>query len=204
MPLRVEAAVLDRVNSIPLGQSVNVQILNFSKEEFRQHQLSGTEKSYDKIVVGAAVLRNASVLHKAPTILLLKRAAHEVYYPGVFELPSGNVDSDDATIKHALVREMLEETGLEINNIVTELNPMTYTTEKSVVDNTGRAILISKTCVQLNYIVSVPNLDACVKLNAEEHSESIWAMESELDGLEITSAMRIVIREAFKWWVGRC
>ncbi|KAL5331624.1 hypothetical protein ACEPPN_001159 [Leptodophora sp. 'Broadleaf-Isolate-01'] len=94
-------AVPNRVNAISLGQSVNPQILNFSREEFRQHQLSATKQSYDKIVVGAAVLRDASAFHKIPSILLLKRAAHEVYFPSVFKLPGGKVDPDDPTIKHA-------------------------------------------------------------------------------------------------------
>ncbi|KAH9210434.1 NUDIX hydrolase domain-like protein [Leptodontidium sp. 2 PMI_412] len=192
-------AVPNRVNAISLGQSVNPQILNFSREEFRQHQLSATKQSYDKIVVGAAVLRHASAFHKIPSILLLKRAAHEVYFPSVFKLPGGKVDPDDPTIKHALVREMQEETGLEINNIFTELKPMIYTTEKAVVNDTGREILVSKSCIQLNYVVSVADSDVDVKLNAEEHSESTWVTEGELDSLDITSAMRIVIREAFGW-----
>ncbi|KAH6716180.1 hypothetical protein BKA61DRAFT_672462 [Leptodontidium sp. MPI-SDFR-AT-0119] len=175
-------AVPNRVNAISLGQSVNPQILNFSREEFRQHQLSATKQSYDKIVVGAAVLRDASAFHKIPSILLLKRAAHEVYFPSVFKLPGGKVDPDDPTIKHA-----------------SQLKPMIYTTEKAVVNDTGREILVSKSCIQLNYVVSVADSDADVKLNAEEHSESTWVTEGELDSLDITSAMRIVIREAFGW-----
>ncbi|KAI9739316.1 MAG: hypothetical protein M1834_007529 [Cirrosporium novae-zelandiae] len=151
--------------------------------------------------VGAAVLRYVSASHTIPSILLLKRAAHEVYSPSVFELPSRNVDPDDPTLKHALVREMQEETDLEINDIVAESKPMIFTTEKAVVDNTGREILVSKSCIQLNYVVSVSDSDAHVKLSAEEHSESTWATEGELDRLDITSAMRTMIREAFGWAV---
>lgn len=189
----------NRVNSILLGESVNPYILNFSREEFRQHQLSATKQPYDKVVVGAAAFRCVSTSHTIPSILLLKRVANEVYFPGVFELPSGNVDPDDPTIKHALFREMQEETGLEINDIVTELKPMIYTTDKAVVDDTGGEILVSKSCIQLNYVISVSNSDADVKLSAEEYSESVWATEGELDRLDITSAMRVVIREAFGW-----
>jgi 8-oxo-dGTP pyrophosphatase MutT (NUDIX family) len=127
----------------------------------------------------------------------LKRAAHEVYFPNVFELPSGKVDPEDLTIKHALAREVQEETGLDITGIIAELKPMVYTTEKTVVDDTGREILVSKSAIQLNYIVSVSNGD--VKLNADEHPESSWATEGELQGLNITSAMRVVIQDTFEW-----
>jgi 8-oxo-dGTP pyrophosphatase MutT (NUDIX family) len=183
-------AASNRVDSIPLGDSINPHILNSSREEFRQQQLSATGQPYDKVVVGAAALRYTSD-SSSPRILLLKRAAHEVYFPGVFELPSGKVDPADPTIKHALVREMLEETSLGINEIITELKPMIYTTEKTVLDDKGQESVISKSCIQLNYVVSIS--DADVVLNADEHSESTWATEVELDRLEITSAMRVAV-----------
>ncbi|KAH7317429.1 hypothetical protein BKA65DRAFT_410978, partial [Rhexocercosporidium sp. MPI-PUGE-AT-0058] len=80
-------------------------------------------------------------------ILLLKKAAYEVYFPNVFELPSGKVNPINPIIKHTPVREMHEETSLKINNIFTELKPIIYTTEKAVVNNTGREILVFKSCI---------------------------------------------------------
>ncbi|OCL08129.1 hypothetical protein AOQ84DRAFT_377048 [Glonium stellatum] len=188
-----------RVESISLGESINQQILNASRDEFRKLQPSTTGQPYDKVVVGAAALRYASDsgFPKTPSILLLKRAAHEVYFPNVFELPSGKVDPEDPTIQHALVREVQEETGLDVTAIVAELKPMIYSTDKMVLDNSGRDVLISKSAIQLNYIVSISNGN--VKLSANEHSESTWATEGELDGLNITSAMRVVVQEVLKW-----
>jgi 8-oxo-dGTP pyrophosphatase MutT (NUDIX family) len=180
-------------------ESINQQILNASRDEFRKLQPSATGQPYDKIVVGAAALRYASGLGfpKIPRILLLKRVAHEIYFPNVFELPSGKVDPEDPTIKHALIREVQEETGLNVIEFVAELKPMIYTTDKMVVDNTGRDVLVSKSAIQLNYVISISDGD--VKLSADEHSESIWATKEELDGLNITSAMRVVVQEAFAW-----
>jgi 8-oxo-dGTP pyrophosphatase MutT (NUDIX family) len=188
------------VDSILLGKPIDSRILNSSGWEFRQQYLSETGKPYDKIVVGAAAIRYASSDsggNAIPSILLLKRAAHEAYFPGVFELPSGKVDPEDPTIKHALFREVLEETSLEIKKIFADLKPMLYMTEKKIINDAGREILLSKKCIQLNYVVSVS--DADVKLCADEHSESIWAMEGDLDRLDITSAMRAVVQEAFRW-----
>lgn len=182
--------------ALPVGKSVNKQLLNSSADEFRKLQPSASGQSYDKIVVGAATLQSS----ETPRILLLKRAAHEPYFPNVFELPSGKVDPGDPSLEHALVREVYEETGLHVTEILTELKPMIYTTEKTIVNDTAREILVTKSAIQLNYVVSVS--DGEVKLSADEHSESCWASERELGELDITEAMKSVIGEAFEWAAG--
>ncbi|KAK1246441.1 hypothetical protein MKX08_000243 [Trichoderma sp. CBMAI-0020] len=165
-------------------------LLSLSLDEFRKSQLSESGQPYDKIVVGAAAFRYGPD-STSPIILLLKRAAHEPYFPNVFELPSGKVDPDDETLKGALVREVKEETGLDIVEIHAALNPMTYSTEKTVVDDVGKEVIVSKNAMQLNFVVSV-SADT-VALNADEHSDSRWATEDELN------AMRLVVQEAFQW-----
>lgn len=87
----------------------------------------------DKIVVGAAVVRTSRSGHRE--ILLLKRAAHEVYFPGVFEIHGGNVDESDTSVRDALVREVAEETGLTVSGILNALELFTYITEKQVITN---------------------------------------------------------------------
>jgi 8-oxo-dGTP pyrophosphatase MutT (NUDIX family) len=183
--------------AIPVAKSVNQHLLNSTVDEFRKLQPSASGRPYDKIVIGAATLQSSGT----PRILLLKRAAHEPYFPNVFELPSGKVDLDDPTLKHALVREVYEETGLYVTEILAELKPMIYTTEKTIVDDTARETLVSKSAIQLNYVVSVS--DGEVKLSADEHSESCWAGEQELGKLDITEAMSSVIQEAFEWAASR-
>lgn len=110
------------------------------------------------------------------------------------------MDAQDLTIQHALVREVREGTGLEVMKIIAELKPMTYTTEKNIVNDNGEKILVSKSAIQLNYVISVSEGD--VKVNPDEHSESLWVTEQDLDKLEITNAMRVVVQEAFKWAAG--
>ena len=187
------------VKSPPVGKPVNMQVLNSSADEFRKLQPAASGHPYDKVVVGAATLRYTSdlTLSKMPRILLLKRAPHEPYFPNVFELPSGKVDPNDPTLKYALAREVQEETGLDVNEVLAELKPMIYRTEKTVIDDTGREAFISKTAIQLNYVVSVSSGE--VKLSADEHSESYWATEEDLGKLDITTEMRAVIQEAFEW-----
>lgn len=63
----------------------------------------------DTLVVGVLILVNKSVL-------LLQRAATERYYPNIWELPSGKVEPEDATLLDAAARECMEETGLRSPN----------------------------------------------------------------------------------------
>lgn len=191
-------AIPKHIKSLPVGTPVNLQLLSSSAGEFRKAHPSASGRPYDKVVVGAAALQHASGSpSQTPRILLLKRAPHEPYYPNVFELPSGKVDPDDPTLKHALFREVKEETGLDVAEILAELEPMIYSTEKSTTGAAGEEVLVSKSAIQLNYVVSVS--PGTIKLSADEHSESCWASEADLAGLDITDAMRTVIREAFQW-----
>ncbi|KAL6697943.1 NUDIX hydrolase domain-like protein [Trichoderma pleuroticola] len=192
-------ATQTHVESLTIDKSVNLQILNYSAKEFREYQLSASGRQYDKLVVAAAILRHIPNLASSnmPKILLLKRAPHEPYFPNIFELPSGKVDLNDLTLKHALVREVKEETGLYITKILTQLGPMTYQTEKTVRSDTGIEASVVKSAIQLNYVVSVS--DGMVKLSVNEHSESRWASEEEFNELDITTETKAIIREAFQW-----
>lgn len=192
-------ATSKHVESLPVGTPVNLQLLSSSAEEFRKSHPSASGRPYDKVVVGAATLQQeaSGSPSKTPRILLLKRAPHEPYYPNVFELPSGKVDPDDPSLKHALFREVKEETGLDVAEILAELEPMIYSTEKTITGAAGEEVLVFKSAIQLNYVVSVS--PGTIKLSADEHSESCWASEADLAGLDITDAMRAVIREAFQW-----
>ena len=75
----------------------------------------------NKITVGAAIFRTSK--NGRSEILLLKRAAYETYYPGVFEIPGGKVDDSDTSIRSAVVREVHEETGLAITKVTNSLKP---------------------------------------------------------------------------------
>jgi 8-oxo-dGTP pyrophosphatase MutT (NUDIX family) len=78
-----------------------------ARSQVQQKNLSSGVLMFDKIVISSIIL-------KISRLLLLKHTAHEIYYSNVFELPSGNVDSTDPTLAHALAREVGEEAGLKI------------------------------------------------------------------------------------------
>jgi 8-oxo-dGTP pyrophosphatase MutT (NUDIX family) len=158
--------------------------LSMTRAEFRETHFSSTGKPYDKIVIGAIVFIGNR-------ILLLKRASDEIYYPNVFELPSGNVDETDPTLAHALSREFKEKTGLHIKSVLSELlPPFEYETSKMV-----GGVQVSKSCVQVNFVVGVEGDEIVV--NPEEHSVGIWAGTDEFERLEMTEGMRGLVRKAF-------
>ena len=101
----------------------------------------------------------------------------------------------DPQLSHALAREVKEETGLTITRIVEELlPPFEYETSK-VVD----AVEVRKRCIQVNFLVEVENGE--VKVNPEEHSTAVWADGKDMEGLEMTDGMRVLVRRAFEQFV---
>ncbi|KAG4440176.1 hypothetical protein IFR05_004321 [Cadophora sp. M221] len=73
-------------------------------------QWSTTHPRLPHICVGALIFR-LSPLTQKPQILLIKRASSDVF-PNAWEIPGGGVESTDATLLYAVVREVWEETGL--------------------------------------------------------------------------------------------
>jgi 8-oxo-dGTP pyrophosphatase MutT (NUDIX family) len=47
-------------------------------------------------------------------VLITRRPSYMRSFPGAFVFPGGNVDADDESLGHALSREIMEETGLDV------------------------------------------------------------------------------------------
>ncbi|KAI2631849.1 hypothetical protein GGR54DRAFT_645859 [Hypoxylon sp. NC1633] len=78
------------------------------------------------------------------------------------------VDPNNSTLKHALVRKVQEETNLDFTRILVELKSMVYTNEKTIIDGVYQEVVVSKTAIQLNYVVLASPGE--VKINADEYS----------------------------------
>jgi 8-oxo-dGTP diphosphatase len=91
-------------------------------------------------------------------ILVLKRVAGDEY-GGLEELPSGGVEPGE-TVREALAREILEETGLTIEAAGPFLFEFTYPSRRGVT-------------VQLNFLVDVAG-EPPVRLNPAEHESFRW------------------------------
>jgi 8-oxo-dGTP diphosphatase len=113
------------------------------------------------------------IVHDHDRVLLLKRPADD-FMGGIYELPSGKVEPGEA-LDAALVREVKEETGLDVDGIDTYLGSFDYQSGSG------------KTSRQFNFVVTVAATEPVV---LQEHDEHIW---SDLDGeLPVTDAVQQV------------
>lgn len=110
-------------------------------------------------------------------ILLLKRAPNE-FLPGLVELPSGKVEPNE-TLTEALVREIKEETNLDVKSIDEYLGHFDY---KSKSNTSTR---------QFNFEIHVRDYSK-LKIS-EEHESAYWIKENEIDEYNTSDNIRHLI-----------
>ena len=154
------------------------KLLSMTKAQFKTEY-----PLYDNFVVGALIFKpSPSTPHK---LLLLKRAAHDPAFPNLFAIPGGHVEESDESAFHGLEREVLEETSLVVREVVDQIKPLIWTTETNVKS------------VQLIFVCDV--VGETFRVDPEEHSMGVWAGREEAVELEMSSGMRKVVGDAFKW-----
>lgn len=127
-----------------------------------------TSAGIQQFVVGA-------VVQSQDEVLLLRRPADD-FMGGLWELPSGKVEPGEA-LDAALIREVKEETGLEVSAIQRYLGSFDYTS------GSGKASR------QFNFAVEVT---ATKPIVLQEHDVYQWA---RLDGdLPVTDAVKTVLK----------
>lgn len=126
--------------------------------------------SVAQLVVGAVICHDGDVL-------LLKRPADD-FMPGIHELPSGKVEPGEA-LDAALIREVKEETGLDVADISAYLGHFDYTSGSG------------KKSRQFNFLVAV---NAVEPITLTEHDGYRW---THLGGeLPVTDAVREILSSA--------
>jgi 8-oxo-dGTP diphosphatase len=127
------------------------------------------------LAVSAAIIRDDKVL-------IVRRARPPAY--GVFTLPGGGVEAGE-TLREAVVREVLEETGLTVE-------PLGLAGYREVIarDADGK--------VERHFVIlpfAARWVAGEVALN-EELAEARWLVPDELEGLETTEGLADVVRAA--------
>lgn len=128
-----------------------------------------------RFVVGAVILNNGRVL-------LLRRNGAD-FLGGLWELPSGVVGPSE-TLEQALRREVLEECGFALSDIGPFVGSFDYESKSG------------KRTRQFNFSARAPH-DPTIRLS--EHDASAWVDNSELRGLNVSSATLEIIRGFFRW-----
>lgn len=110
-------------------------------------------------------------------ILLLKRRAED-FMGGILELPSGNLEGNE-TIQEGLIREIKEETGLNVKNIGKFVNTFDY------LSGSG------KKSRQFNLEVEVESTD---NVFLTEHDDFAWMSYKEIETEEnITDEVKYAV-----------
>jgi 8-oxo-dGTP diphosphatase len=130
-----------------------------------------------KVVPGKAV---AAVIKKDDKVLILQRSSDEAWGPDLWELPSGKKELLEG-INESLVREVKEETGLDVE-IEKILSAFDYQIEK---DSEIRDV------TQINYLVNSV-ADNEIKLS-KAHQKFAWIGKDEIENYNITKETKQVI-----------
>jgi mutator protein MutT len=130
--------------------------------------------SSDFVLAPRVMIRN-----RAGQVLVIRRSGNSVYWPGEWEFPGGKPDAGE-TWSDSLLREAREETGLTVT--------LTRFVGAAGFDLPARAGKPARRLVLLLFEASPVDEDGIVASN--EHSESRWVEDAELQTLGLTEPIR--------------
>lgn len=116
------------------------------------------------------------------TVLVVRRVPEDTL-GGEWELPGGGVDTGE-TIEQGAIRELREETGLEVDKVLGTFEGFDYTTPRK------------PKVRQINFMVTVKS--GAIQLEPTEHDEYRWIASSDIPSLEATAEMQQCLQEAFR------
>jgi hypothetical protein len=173
----------------PPNYASTLSNLSVDKLNMKSTQFLNSNK-YEKLIIGAIMFQNDKIL------LLKRHPSAPAMYPlrqkNSFELPSADVEDD--LIYNALTRQaVFQHAGMNITTVIRELLPPMECEFLSKKNGTTTF----ESCLQLNFVVDFVPARECV-VDLETHCESRWVTEMELDGIDMTPAMRKAARNAFE------
>ena len=142
------------------------------QEEFLNELLiSAKNEGVIKVVVGAVIKNDDKVL-------LLERPEDD-FMGGISELPSGKLEKNES-IREALVREVKEETNLDLKNILKYLGSFDYLSSSG------------KKTRQYNFLIEVIETN---KVKLTEHDNFVWAEKENKVFDKVTKSVKEVLEK---------
>ena len=114
-------------------------------------------------------------------LLVVRREAHDADLGGAWELPGGGVD-DGETIQQGAIRELKEETNLDVDEILGTFEGFDYATSRK------------PKARQFNFKVSVK----LGEIILTEHDMFKWITESDIAELNTNFVMQECLKRAFR------
>jgi len=148
--------------------------------EFDYLLIEAEKQGIEKNVVGAIIL------NEKKEILLLTRKKDD-FMGGIDELPSGNMEVGETLVK-CLIREVLEETGTHIEQIIKFVGSFDYLSKSK------------KKVRQYNFVVSVSNTD---KITLTEHDAYKWlSFLQAIENPSLTDEVKGILIDFQKYSIG--
>lgn len=119
----------------------------------------------------------AAVVIKTQTILLLRRKPTD-FMGGIYELPSGQVEPGES-LGEALLRELKEETGLELARREQYVGTIDYFSKSG------------EPTRQFNFLATVQEHSG---IRLTEHDDYVWVDKSHLEQLPMSEETRSTVR----------
>ena len=167
--------ILDRLPNItPNGLKIRTDFRESIKFELLMQNSNIEEKDnakedqIERLVVGAIIT------NKNAEILLIKRKADD-FLGGIFEIPGGKVENKES-ILNALIREVKEETNLDVKNINSYIDKFEY------LSGSG------KKCRQFNFYVETNADEKKIKLT--EHDTYKWVGLDKIEAQNISDEVK--------------
>lgn len=167
---------------------------------------------YHMLAVGAFIFTSPD--QKPPRFLLVQRAATELSFPNLWEVPGGSSEFSDPTVLHSVAREVFEETGLHLTRFIRQIG-------KGIEFINSR----KKQCLKLSFEIQVAELSKTreelvkdmeltstavastvdnaasptdfipITLDPEEHQNYTWVTEDELKKHTLTTGPYPLVTE---------
>ena len=141
--------------------------------------MKNNKKIVQKIVLAGVII------DKDNKILILQRNKDEDIFPEMWELPSGKREFFE-DYESCLIREIKEETGLDVNII------MPFSVFDYQIEELGEI----RDTTQINFLVKVVNEEK-VKLSPE-HQNFVWISKNDIKKYKLSKATKKVILKAFE------
>jgi 8-oxo-dGTP diphosphatase len=140
-----------------------------SEEEIRKQ---ANKDGVTHLSTGAAVVRDQKIL--------MVRRSKDDFLGGYYELPGGGVDEGES-IQESAIREVLEETGLIVDQVVDVFEGFDYATDKK------------PHVRQINFLVTVKPGEVSL---SPEHDIYTWVDYDTIAALKMTDNMRRCVTNA--------
>lgn len=139
------------------------------KSDYEELVMKAKEQDVNRFVVGAVIVDHSK-------FLLLQRPKDD-FMGGIYELPSGKVESGEE-LDEALHREVEEETGLKIKKIIKYISYFDYKSKSG------------KKTRQFNFEVVV---DEPIEIKLQEHDNYAWLKKDELEDFSVTDSVKRIL-----------